>query len=145
MAALVGSRYNPVLKAFYQKLVKAGKPKKVALVACMRKLVTILNAIIKHDQSWKDDEVIVIKPAWEQGYSAVISRQLLIQTREVVHLVIVPMGGHAAAKSGERQVRHALCKHERALIHRSLWRMSAKDSKSALRRSSRDQKKHSFL
>jgi len=63
MAALVGSRYNPVLKAFYQKLVKAGKPKKVALVACMRKLLTILNAIVKHDRSWKFDEVVATKPA----------------------------------------------------------------------------------
>jgi transposase len=52
MAALVGSRYNPVLKNFYQRLVAAGKQKKVALVACMRKLLTILKAMIKHDQPW---------------------------------------------------------------------------------------------
>lgn len=57
MAALVGSRHNPILKAFYQKLVSAGKPKKVALVACMRKLLVILNAIIKHDQVWHYDPV----------------------------------------------------------------------------------------
>lgn len=60
MAALVGSRYNPVLKEFYQRLVAAGKPKKAALVACMRKLLTILNSMIKHDQPWKHE---VIKPA----------------------------------------------------------------------------------
>lgn len=52
MAALVGSRHNPVLKAFYQKLIAAGKPKKVALVACMRKLLVILNAMMKHDHEW---------------------------------------------------------------------------------------------
>lgn len=52
MAALVGSRHNPVLKAFYQRLVASGNPKKVALVACMRKLLVILNAMMKHDQVW---------------------------------------------------------------------------------------------
>lgn len=52
MAALVAVRYNPVLKTFYQRLVAAGKPKKVALVACMRKLLTMLNAIAKHRTAW---------------------------------------------------------------------------------------------
>ena len=52
MAAVVASRYNPVIRAFYQKLVAAGKLKKVALVACMRKLLVILNAILKHDTPW---------------------------------------------------------------------------------------------
>ena len=47
MAAMVASRYNPVIKAFYQRLVAAGKPKKLALTACMRKLLTILNAMAK--------------------------------------------------------------------------------------------------
>jgi hypothetical protein len=41
---LVATRRNPVLRAFYRRLVQAGKPKKVALIACMRKLLTILNA-----------------------------------------------------------------------------------------------------
>lgn len=62
MAALVGSRYNPVLKTFYQRLVAAGKPKKTALVACMRKLLTILNAMLKYDQPWKYEPM---KPALE--------------------------------------------------------------------------------
>jgi len=47
MAALVASRYNPVIKAFYQRLVAAGKPKKLALTACARKLLTILNAMAR--------------------------------------------------------------------------------------------------
>ena len=53
MAAVVASRHNPVFIAFYQKLVTAGKPKKVALVACMRKLLVILNAMLKHDMPWQ--------------------------------------------------------------------------------------------
>lgn len=55
MAALVGSRHNPVLRAYYQRLLAAGKPKKVALVATMRKLLTILNAMVKHQQPWQAD------------------------------------------------------------------------------------------
>lgn len=47
MAALVASRYNPVIRTFYERLLGAGKPKKVALVACMRKLLIILNAMVK--------------------------------------------------------------------------------------------------
>jgi transposase len=53
MAALVASRFNPVIKRFYQRLVAAGKKKKVALVACMRKLLTILNAMIRDMTPWK--------------------------------------------------------------------------------------------
>lgn len=53
MAALVGSRYNPVLRDLYQRLLTAGKPKKVALTACMRKLLTILNAMVKSGQPWR--------------------------------------------------------------------------------------------
>ena len=52
MATLVATRYNPVIRDFYQRLCAAGKPKKVALTACMRKLLVILNAMIKHGQTW---------------------------------------------------------------------------------------------
>ena len=52
MAALVATRYNPVLRDFYQRLCAAGKPKKVALTACMRKLLTILNVMVKHHSHW---------------------------------------------------------------------------------------------
>ena len=52
MAALVATRHNPVLRTFYHRLLAAGKPKKVALVACMRKLLTILNAMVSHHQPW---------------------------------------------------------------------------------------------
>jgi transposase len=53
MAALTAARCNPVLRAFYQRLRQAGKPTKVALVACMRKLLTILNTLVKHETSWQ--------------------------------------------------------------------------------------------
>jgi transposase len=52
MAALVASRYNPVIRAFYQRLLAAGKLKKVALVACMRKLLVILNAMVRDGKPW---------------------------------------------------------------------------------------------
>jgi transposase len=54
MAALVASRRNAVLRAFYKRLRDAGKASKVALVACMRKLLTILNAMIKHKTRWSE-------------------------------------------------------------------------------------------
>ena len=52
MAALAATRHNPIVKAFYTRLQAAGKPKKVGLTACMRKLLTILNAMIKHQRPW---------------------------------------------------------------------------------------------
>jgi transposase len=52
MATLAAIRHNPVLRAFYQRLWQAGKLKKVAIVACMRKLLTILNAMVKHQTPW---------------------------------------------------------------------------------------------
>lgn len=53
MATLVATRHNPVIRAFYQRLCAAGKPKKVALTACMRKLLTILNSMLKHKIPWR--------------------------------------------------------------------------------------------
>ena len=53
MATLVASRHNPVISAFYQRLLAAGKAKKVALTACMRKLLVILNAMLKHHSCWQ--------------------------------------------------------------------------------------------
>jgi len=55
IAALVGTRYNLIIRAFYQHLLARGKAKKVALVACMRRLLTILNSIIKNRQVWRYD------------------------------------------------------------------------------------------
>ena len=52
MAALVASRHNTVIRTFYQRLLAAGKPKKLALVACMRKLLTILNTMLRTQQPW---------------------------------------------------------------------------------------------
>ena len=52
MATVSAVRYNPVIKVHYQKLLAAGKKYKVALVACMRKLLTILNAIARSSVPW---------------------------------------------------------------------------------------------
>ena len=52
MSSVVAIRFNPLLKDFYEHLVAAGKPRKVALVACMRKLLCILNAMLKNNSPW---------------------------------------------------------------------------------------------
>jgi transposase len=53
MATIAATRFNPVIKSMYDRLVKNGKQKKVAIVACMRKLLTILNAMIRTNSSWQ--------------------------------------------------------------------------------------------
>lgn len=53
MATLVAVRYNPVIKAFYEHLLARNKEKKVALVACMRKMITILNAMVRDNQPFR--------------------------------------------------------------------------------------------
>ena len=68
MGALVATRRNPALRAFYRRLLGAGKPKKVALIACMRKLLTILNAMIRTRTMWRE----IAQPE-----NACLSRQLL--------------------------------------------------------------------
>ena len=53
MGTLVATRRNPVIRACYGRLVTAGTPKKVALIACMRKLLTILNAMMRTSTTWQ--------------------------------------------------------------------------------------------
>ena len=53
ISPLVATRRNPVIRAFYQRLCQAGKAKKLALTACMRKLLTILNAMLKSGTPWR--------------------------------------------------------------------------------------------
>lgn len=53
LAAMCGRRWNPALRPFYERLCAAGKPKKVALIACARKLLIILNAMVRDGQSWR--------------------------------------------------------------------------------------------
>jgi transposase len=53
MGAMVAKRHNPVLKAFFDRLVAAGKPRMVALIAVARKLVTVLNAILRDHRPWQ--------------------------------------------------------------------------------------------
>ena len=57
MAAMTAIRYNPVIKTFYQRLLGKGKLKKVALTACMRKLLVILNSMIKKQKSWSPTQI----------------------------------------------------------------------------------------
>jgi len=53
LSAMVAAKHNPLLKAFHQRLIAAGKPKMVALIAVARKLLTILNAIIRDNRPWQ--------------------------------------------------------------------------------------------
>ena len=62
MAALVGTRHNPLLRALYARLVARGKPKKLAIVACMRKLLTVLNAIAKSRKPWQEPATPALSP-----------------------------------------------------------------------------------
>ena len=55
MATLAATRFNSKIRAFYQRLVAQGKPKKVALIAAVRKLLTILNTLIKKDELWNEE------------------------------------------------------------------------------------------
>jgi transposase len=57
MGTLVATRFNPQIKVFYERLLAAGQVKKVALTACMHKLLTILNAMLKHRTPWQPQEV----------------------------------------------------------------------------------------
>jgi hypothetical protein len=57
MGTLAAVRYNPVIKAFYERLLSQGKVKKVALVACMHKLLRILNAMIRDGKPWQVSEI----------------------------------------------------------------------------------------
>lgn len=58
MAALTATRFNPTIRSFYERLVARGKPKKAALVACMRKLLSILGAVLKHRAPWKSPHAL---------------------------------------------------------------------------------------
>ena len=57
MSTWVATRYNPVIKAFYARLLAAGKLKKMALTACMHKLLTIVNAMVRDMTPWQPREV----------------------------------------------------------------------------------------
>ena len=68
MAALVGARHNPVISSFYQRLLSTGKAKNVALVACMRKLVTILNAMLNAVNAFRAKGYAVLIQNPRTGY-----------------------------------------------------------------------------
>jgi transposase len=58
MATIAAMRCNPVIRAFAQRLRAAGKPSKVVIVACMRKLLSLLNAMVRHGLAWDQLEVV---------------------------------------------------------------------------------------
>lgn len=60
MATLSAVRHNPVIRTFYERLLHAGKPKKVALTAAMRKLLTILNAMVKNNSLWNSSQTVAV-------------------------------------------------------------------------------------
>lgn len=67
MSALVAVQHNPVISAFYQKLLLAGKAKKVALIACAHKLLGILNAMVKQQVPWKNPMAVETAPLTPAG------------------------------------------------------------------------------
>jgi transposase len=72
MATLVATRHNPVIQTFYRRLLAAGKAKKVALTACMRKLLTILNAMVKSQTPWQ--------PLLAQSYTSALKQKRSIHS-----------------------------------------------------------------
>jgi len=64
MATLTAIRHNPSIREFHARLIGAGKAKKVAIVACMRKLLTIVNAIMRDQRSWTMDASFTSPGAW---------------------------------------------------------------------------------
>jgi transposase len=62
MAAFAATRFNPILKSFYERLIAAGKSFKVAIVACMRKLLCILNAMLKNHTTWDNHKSLLMGP-----------------------------------------------------------------------------------
>ena len=89
MAAVVAARFNPVIRAFDQRLCAAGKVKKVALTACMRKLLMILNAMLTHRTPWRTELVQCGQPktvavhnlggAQQCGIAMTLGERILIQ------------------------------------------------------------------
>ena len=57
MGTLVATRRNAIIRTFYQRLLAVGKPKKLALIACMRKMLTILNTMVRTNQRWSADHI----------------------------------------------------------------------------------------
>ena len=57
MATFTAMRFNPVIKEFYQRLVAKGKPYKVAITACMRKLLSIINLMVRNQTLWRSASV----------------------------------------------------------------------------------------
>ena len=57
LGAVVAMRHNPIIKAFYERLVERGKSKQLALTACVRKMLVILNAMVRANQPWRTPDL----------------------------------------------------------------------------------------
>jgi len=87
MAALVAARHNAIIRPFYKRLVAAGKLKKVALVACMRKLLTILNAMVREGRAWEAPASAVVDVAEtpQKGRKRASCRKKSLTNQEIPH------------------------------------------------------------
>jgi transposase len=56
MGAIVAMRHNPIIKAFYDRLIERGKPKKLAITACVHKMLVILNAMVRDNKPWSVEQ-----------------------------------------------------------------------------------------
>ncbi len=74
MATLSAVKFNPGIRAFYENLLARGKEKKVALTACMRKLLVILNSIVRHAKPWQPQPVFRIRVCSRQESQLVRGR-----------------------------------------------------------------------
>src|SRR5437870_5755285 len=101
MAVLCGRRWNPVLKVFYERLIAAGKPKKVALIACARKLLTILNAMVRNNTRWmesaRQDSIQLLTSIRPQA-----PRCLAVQFRLVTLISVIMQHRAPAGQRGPR-------------------------------------------
>jgi hypothetical protein len=106
MATLVATRRNPLLQAFYARLLAAGKKPKVALTACMRKLLIMLNATLRHQLPWNPDFVSGVpypfSAACMRGSAVVVSNLVYHWTFETVAapLCAVPLNSADASPNG---------------------------------------------
>jgi Transposase IS116/IS110/IS902 family len=98
MSTRVAVRYTPVLKAFYERLRAAGKAAKVALTACMRKLLTILHAMVKHKTRWQPQGVSIA----EQG--PLDNQDSCSAARRDNHLDSVSTTSPVPSKGGRRRL-----------------------------------------
>ena len=86
MAMLTSIKHNPVIRGTYQRLVAAGKHKKVALTACMREMITILNAMLRDQTPWRAEPAQQV----DAGSQSLVRRQLIWDKLIFVNIKLYP-------------------------------------------------------